>query len=145
MKSKQPSHFFNEVCSRYDTEAMLQLFWDNDGQEYFLYCPIQTVSHAVISIERNYQLERESWLIMDLHSHGRISCSFSSIDDEDEQETRYYGVFYGYGSNHMPAFDLRAGCCGRYFSVPAGDIFEMQEAEFQDYNFDEWYSNITFR
>ena len=138
----QAQEFFRSVSERFDAEAMLQLFWDNEEKRYFLYCPRQAVRHASLSIIRNWELERESWLVMDMHSHGTIGCSFSAVDDEDEKGTRYYGVFYGYKDKSMPKCEFRVGCGGYFLNVGLRDLFEDGDVGECEFDFSGWMDQI---
>lgn len=123
--------FFAYVTEKYNTEAMLQVFWNPETREYELHCPRQTCMHASLACTRDNVLERERWLIMELHSHGVISSSFSSVDDADEMGTRLYGVFYGYDhkKQRFCGFDLRAGCGGRFLNLFETEVFESKPDE----------------
>lgn len=137
--------FFSYVTNTNDTEAMLQIFWDNDEKEYFLYCPKQYVSHAYLDCERNDELEREAWLIMDIHSHGRIGCSFSLTDDEDEKGTRFYGVYYGFHENGDCTFDLRMGCGGHFHPMQMQELFESEKpVDLSDADYTDWLKSVQF-
>lgn len=126
---EQCMQFFQLVMDLYDTEAMLQLFYDNEKDSYFLHCPSQVVSLTEVSIIRDTQYERNPryTLVMDIHSHGRLNCTFSPIDDEDEMGTRMYGVFYNL--KETPTFDLRAGCKGIFTCLLEKDIFELKNSD----------------
>lgn len=132
--------FFAYVAERYNTEAMLQIFWNRSKRKYELYCPLQQVNVASLTCERDCAREMENWLIMDLHSHGKIGCSFSSVDDEDEKGTRLYGVFYGYDHDAgFRGFDLRAGCGGLFLPLLEQDVFESHEVlDYRRLDFSEW-------
>lgn len=114
---------FTEIMFRQNTEAMLQLFYDIAEERYFLYFPWQNASYAQVCIERNYTMEQKYLLVMDMHSHGRINCSFSRTDDEDEQGTRFYCVFYNLA--HEPACDIRCGCAGSFSPVRIEELFDI--------------------
>jgi len=74
------------------SEAMTQIFWDRTKKEYFVYVPEQEVTGASVHAIRNKRLEREHLLVMDIHSHNTMNAFFSGIDDDDEKETRLFGV-----------------------------------------------------
>lgn len=131
--------FFGYIAKKYGTEAMLQLFWNRNEREYELHCPIQRCSYTNVTCERDHDRESRQWLIMDLHSHGTINCSFSGVDDEDETGTRLYGVFYGYHAGGYPKFDLRAGCGGHHFPLRKENFFTTESHfSYREFDFSEW-------
>lgn len=135
--------FFGYISKKYGTEAMLQLYWNRNKREYELHCPMQQCSYTHVSCERDYKKELAQWLVMDLHSHGSINCSFSGVDDKDETGTRFYGVFYGYNTKSYPKFDLRAGCGGYHFPLPKEYIFSSEEhRSYWDFDFSEWENRL---
>lgn len=140
---KKAETFFGYISKKYGTEAMLQIFWNKDKREYELYCPTQICSYLNVECERNYEMESRQWLIMELHSHGTINCSFSDIDDKDETGTRLYGVFYGYHAAGHPEFDLRAGCGGHHFPLKKDVIFSSKpHVSYGNFDFKEWENKL---
>lgn len=115
--------FFTKVAEEKDTEAMMQLFYDMQKEKYFLYVPEQEASYAQVNVNRNWRLEQKHLLIMDIHSHGRINCSFSGTDDEDEKGTRFFCVFYDLFGN--PKCDIRCGCAGSFSPVSLDALFNL--------------------
>ena len=116
--------FFKEICKRYNTEAALQLFY-NEEKGYFLHLPEQVVRHASVDFERDYMLEANNLLVADIHSHGIIPAFFSSIDDRDELGTRLF-IVYG-DLLKKPAFRLRAGSGGHFKNIELFDVFDTQD------------------
>lgn len=108
--------FFGEVTELWNTEAMVQLFWDVERESYFLYYPSQKVGGTFVHATRNHEMEATYVLVGDFHSHGRLNCSFSGTDNEDEKGTRLYGVFYDYQEGAF-SLDLRMGCGGYFLSL----------------------------
>lgn len=116
---------FTKIMSRHNTEAMLQLFYDTEKKSYFLHCPKQSAGYAQVYAERDYRMEQKYLLVMDIHSHGRINCSFSPTDDEDEKGTRFYCVFYNLADE--ASCDIRCGCAGTFSPVQPETLFEFQK------------------
>lgn len=140
--------FFRQVSMWCDTEAALELYWDTMDERYVLICPKQRVARAHLYIDTDCALAcNERYVhVIQMHSHGRINCSFSRIDDEDEIATMLYGVFYGYTDNasEAPFFDLRMSCGGYRVSVAVEDIFETSGEEPEGWDFSEYLDNLTF-
>lgn len=116
---------FTDIMSSHNTEAMLQLFYDAEKKYYFLHCPRQSASYAQVYAERDHRMEQKYLLVMDIHSHGRINCSFSLTDDEDEKGTRFYCVFYNLADR--ASCDIRCGCAGAFAPVQPETLFEFQK------------------
>ena len=90
---------------------------------YKLEGPEQEASYAQVHVNRNWRLEQKHLLIMDIHSHGRINCSFSGTDDDDEKGTRFFCVFYDLFGN--PKCDIRCGCAGTFSPVSLDTLFNL--------------------
>ena len=56
-----------------------------DEKGYWLYEPKQRAVLNAVTFERNYNLEEEYVLVMDIHSHGTFTNFFSDIDNQDEK------------------------------------------------------------
>lgn len=96
---KIPESILEDIVSYFQEdltkEAMVQIFFDKKRQQYFVYKPMQiTVGSAHIKVKRDQKLEFDpnNILVMDIHSHNKMSAFFSCVDDEDEKENRLYGV-----------------------------------------------------
>lgn len=139
---EQCVEFFKTVMEMYDTEAMLQLFYDHEVGNYFLFCPNQVASLTEVCIIRDARYENNPryTLVMDIHSHGRIGCSFSDTDNADELGTRLYGVFYDL--KKTPEFDLRAGCKGIFVYLEEEDIFENDNAHSLRAPIEDWIGRV---
>lgn len=118
--------FFKEICNVYNTEAALQLFWDDEEGKYFLHLPKQQVGHSWVNFERDCLLESQYWLVADIHSHGRIKTFFSSVDDADELGTRIYGV-YGDLKSNRPSCLYRAGSGGLFTSLTKEELYQQDD------------------
>lgn len=113
-------------------EAAVQVYYDTEKEEYFLYYPKQYVSSGVALIERNHMLDQEYVLVMDIHSHHRLAPYFSHVDNEDEKGDRLYLVFGHIDSNHYE-YSLRAGSGGNFRLLTARDhmagVFPFEEMQ----------------
>lgn len=128
--SKIPSNIFWEIIEFFSKdpsrEAAVQIFYDPELNQYSLYYPEQKVSVCSVVFQRNYQMEMDQVLVMDVHSHGRMGAFFSSIDDHDEKGTRLFMVL-GRMDTEAPEWKLRAGIAGSYKDLLLADIFKMEE------------------
>ena len=111
-----PHHIFLEftwtaarVCKKYDSEIIMELFYDERRREYFWYIPYQKCSFASAESAGEVFIENRflsgAVRIGTWHSHGRIRAFFSSIDDADE---RYPGLYCVIGNlNEYPIMRSR--------------------------------------
>lgn len=119
--------FFRAVYhQRNGAEAFLQVFYNQEEEEFFIHCPRQEVSGALVTFERSPELEAEHVLVMDIHSHNSMPAFFSSIDDEDEKEDRLYGVI-GCVHQRLPHMAFRLGVAGRFVELDGKSLFESPE------------------
>lgn len=133
--------FFYRIMNRCNTEAVLQLFFDQDRECYYIHCPEQKVSYAAVSFSPDNELYRKHYHVLDIHSHGEISCSFSSTDNSDEVATGIYGVVYGLRSK-QPHLDFRIGSAGLFAPVDARELIDFDSSESQEINVSLWYSRV---
>jgi PRTRC genetic system protein A len=86
--------------------------------------PQQTTTASVISPHQS-----SSDILLDIHSHGRMSAFWSDTDNTDEQGFRAYGVI---GNLHrQPEICLRLGVYGYWFPIPLTTLFHPT-ADIQD-------------
>ena len=84
--------FFEAVYEKHQSEAIVQVFWNEETKKYFMYIPEQSVSGASCDYERNTDLERKHLLVFTIHSHAGMGAFFSGTDDKDEMESKLFGV-----------------------------------------------------
>lgn len=129
---KVPNRIFNQILAIFREapakEIALQIFFNPEEKSYQLYQPRQNGTHCAVMFTRNYELECEQVLMMDIHSHGQTSAFFSSVDNADEKGTQLYLVIGNIG--HGETFAFRAGIAGHYVMLPVQDIFSIKEEKF---------------
>lgn len=132
--------FFRAVCEKFDdAEAAVQIFWDENKQDYFIHCPKQTIGKATVDFERDPDMEEKYLLVMDIHSHNTMGAFFSGTDDKDEKETRLYGVL-GKVKDAKPEYKFRAMCGGNAIDLDIWDVFENP---YSVVDFPEtWFANL---
>lgn len=119
--------FFRAVYhEKHGAEAFLQIFYHPHEEEFFLHCPRQQVSGALVRFERDPELEANAILVMDIHSHNSMPAFFSSIDNEDEKEDRLYGVV-GCVHQRLPHLSFRMGVAGRFVELEGRSLFDEAE------------------
>lgn len=94
-------------------ELYVAVTWSNG---YHLYIPEQKDMTGSISYLLGDQV------ILDLHSHGKMTAWFSGVDNKDEQGLRLYGVVGKLPD--APELQLRIGVYGYHAMVPWREVFE---------------------
>jgi hypothetical protein len=117
---------FKRVYSQYGTEAMMQLFWDGNREEYFWYVPEQSVNPSGCIVKRDFKIEVSYQLVGDFHSHGHHDAFFSPTDNEDEKGFRIFGVYGNFDRQHH-SFELRAGTGGIFVDLDISDVFNIND------------------
>lgn len=126
---KIPKKLLKDMIDRFrmdiHRECALQLFMTKDEKGYWLYEPNQEATVCDVRFERNYRLEEEYVLVMDIHSHGTIPTFFSGTDDKDEKGIRLYMVIGDFNDDDPYAHNikLRAGMNGVFEDLSLDDIF----------------------
>jgi len=76
--------FFKDVYKKFQSEAILLIFYNEKTHEYKLVSPKQEVSGASMDYDRKVTIKNYT-MIGDIHSHGTMSAFHSSVDDNDEE------------------------------------------------------------
>lgn len=112
-----PQHLFDLALSAMladiSREHYVAVTW-NDG--YHIYVPEQAATGGGVEYEVGNQV------VLDLHSHGRMTSWFSPTDNKDELGFKLYGVVGKL--DKTPEVRLRVGVYGYYHPVSWGDVFE---------------------
>lgn len=138
--------FFYAVCDIYGpNEAMVHIYWDKVNKKYVTVALEQRVSAAHVSYKRNkeYELNDDMLLVMDIHSHDTMSAFFSGTDNRDEKETRLFGVI---GRVLSPTMDMkfRYGVANKFVDLDIKDIFAESVKFYRDVEFpSEWLDKLS--
>ncbi len=116
--------FFKDIYAALGTESMVRIYETSDGDR-FADAPTQTVSAASV----NHKDTRKEKVVLDIHSHGGMDAFFSSIDDNDENAFRFFGVAGNVKSDLKLLFRLKFDEIE--LEVKASDIFEGMENGYQ--------------
>jgi len=137
--------FFRKICKTMnESEVFLQFFFDKTKEEYFIHCPKQKVGKGSVEYE-NDDVYRDSnnILVFEIHSHNTMDAFFSTTDDGDEKEDRFYGVV-GKLNEHMPTIKLRGVFAGKETEIKVEDIFDLSGDQYHSLEFPkEWENNVT--
>ncbi|KPV45690.1 Mov34/MPN/PAD-1 family protein [Alicyclobacillus ferrooxydans] len=104
-----------------DVEHLAYVVWDTD-HHYSVYWPEQTSSAVSVQSEEGFMETDERFIVLQVHSHGRLPAFFSRQDDSDEIRTGLYGVV-GLCHQPYPEMRFRMSCGGKFWSVAPGEIF----------------------
>jgi len=126
--------FFRRIMKAHaGAEAMAQVWWDKDKEEYFIYIPTQVVSLAAVKFDHSEELQNDpnSIWVLDIHSHNTMMAFFSGGDDADEKSTRLFGVL-GQITEETYAHVWRAGTNGQYCNLEMGDVIDLEDEDQYD-------------
>lgn len=133
--------FFRRIYRKHSSEVFLQFYYDEEGQKYILHCPQQMVSGASVNYKNDPKYDSKI-LVFEVHSHGNMGASFSSIDDADEKSDRFYGVI-GNITNFFPDIMLRLVLGGREYEIEVDDLFDTDEELYHAETFPvDWVDKI---
>jgi len=117
--------FFREVFSLHRSEAAVRAIYDRRRKKYFLDCPQQEVCAAHCHFDRSQTFE-DSVIVMEIHSHGLFSATFSQTDDRDEIADRFYGIV-GKVEQLFPETCFRLSMGGEHITVGIHEIFNTKD------------------
>jgi PRTRC genetic system protein A len=130
------------------TEAMSQVYWDSNKQEYFINIPDQVVTGG--HVDYNYNLnsprcfENGVFKVFDIHSHNTMGSFFSSVDDKDETVSDHFFGVIGNIKEDSHTSRWRFGINGHFVEVPVDEIVDLstfsENVEFPQ----EWLERIHF-
>lgn len=120
-----PVSILEEIVSTFraepDIEQLAYVIWDMD-QHYSVYWPDQTSSAVSVEAQEGFMETDERFIVLQIHSHGRLPAFFSKQDDADEIRTGLYGVV-GLCHQAYPEIRFRMSCGGKFQSVAPDEIF----------------------
>lgn len=126
-----------------ECEALAQIYWDKETEEFFAYVPKQTVCKDEIEADLSgcpYDDETRYLCYADIHSHNSMKAFFSSRDDQDERGTGLYFVV-GDLNRFFPDLKARISCGGSFVSIDPATVIEGLEQPFPA----EWGQCVTRR
>ena len=91
-------NFFKDISEKVgNSEAFVQVYYDTTNKEYICHVPEQEVSPSSVRYDATKNLnvvDRKRYIsVFEVHSHNTMAAFWSGIDNKDEQETKFYGVF----------------------------------------------------
>ena len=125
------SFFRSFMGKRGEFEAMAQIYWDREEEEYVPHIPRQKASKAHIAFQMDDgEFPEDRYLLYaDIHSHNSMAAEFSPVDDADEKATRLY-IVAGRLHEFYPHICARVSCGGTFLEIDPGLVIEGIGEEF---------------
>lgn len=133
--------FRHYISNDSESEALLNIYWDKEKQEFIADAPEQVVTEVSVEgrISEKYVCDRYIHY-MDIHSHNRMDAFFSTIDDHDERATRLYTVV-GRMDSPVPEIRTRISNGGKFLDIAPAEVFELMEEPYPD----EWEEHVEVK
>lgn len=123
--------FKSYLRGRCGYEAMACIYWSVKHSEYYVYVPSQKVTPSTIDTSVPEWDDEDLILVMEIHSHHVMPCSFSKTDNEDEKATRLYTVINRL-DNVFPNIQTRISVGGKFVDINPAEVFEGIDGEFPE-------------
>ena len=139
----QIQSFFIDIADQMNNaEAFVQVFYDTQEEKYVCHVPQQKVAGASVRYDAEETLSVKDpdryIFVLEIHSHNTMDAFFSGVDDADEKETRFYGVF-GKIKDPVPKFLLRFVVNESKPAVKPEQVFDFSARNAYP---DEWKENV---
>lgn len=115
--------FLKDVYKKFQSEAILLIFYNEKTYEYKLFAPKQEVSGASMDYDRNMTIKNYT-MIGDIHSHGTMSAFHSSVDDNDEESFDGLHITLGHIMNSNFSISSSIVINGHRFLIDPLDYIE---------------------
>lgn len=133
--------FRHYISDSSESEALLNIYWDKERQEFVADAPEQVVTKISVEgrISEKYMCDRYIHY-MDIHSHNRMGAFFSAVDDHDERATRLYTVI-GRMDSPVPEIRTRISNGGKFLDINPAEVFELMEEPYPG----EWEEHVEVK
>lgn len=132
--------FFKYMAYKGSYEALANIYWDKQAEEFVVDIPEQKVSRASVSGKISAAFDSGRFLhYMDIHSHNNMNAFFSKTDDMDEKAARVYAVV-GRVSGFFPEIKVRIANSRSFIEIDPSVVFESVIAV-RDFP-EEWKSAV---
>ena len=129
------------TCVGDENEALVNIYWDSEDEEFVVDTPEQIVSKTSVHSNENPDYLNERYIhYMDIHSHNSMRAFFSDVDNKDEKATRLYTVI-GRLNNYFPEIKTRISNGGKFLEIDPAKVFEHLSLPFPS----EWSEKVSFR
>jgi len=124
-----------------ENEALLNIYWDKENQEFIVDAPEQVVTKISVDSQLSEKFASERYIhYMDIHSHNTMSAFFSPVDNHDERATRLYTVV-GRLDKCMPEVRTRISNGGKFLEIDPSEVFEFTGCSFPK----EWKDRVNVK
>ena len=124
-----------------DYEALVNIYWDRERQEFTADVPEQVVTGVSVDSRINGDFTDERYIhYMDIHSHNTMKAFFSPVDDRDEKATRLYTVV-GNLDKCVPEVRTRISNGGKFLEIDPAEVFEFTGGSFPK----EWEKQVNIK
>lgn len=137
--------FFYGAYEKYNSEAVVLVYYDISEKKYETLIPTQVVSKSSLNVK--YDIPKPSaqkLLVMSIHSHASASAFHSTIDHDDEEFFPGIHITLGNIDKDPPTFSAEAVMDEQRFEVDPFDIIEKYEKRLENIP-KKWLKNITVR
>lgn len=144
--------FYRNIYKTNKNEVMAQIWWDRSKQEYLVEVPVQRVSGASISYDKEgvFYTNPDLTCVLTSHSHHTMGAFYSGTDNTDEKgrDGQYSFVFGGLKENGDGTFNYttvqRVCYKDTFINLNIDDIFDFSAEGHYEVP-EELYLNITER
>lgn len=120
--------FFKYMAHKGSYEALANIYWDKQAEEFVVDIPEQKVSQASVSSKISAAFDSSRFIhYMDIHSHNNMNAFFSKTDDCDEKAARVYAVV-GKISGFFPEIKVRIANSRSFVEIDPSVVFESVAA-----------------
>lgn len=124
-----------------ENEALLNIYWDKEDQEFIVDAPEQVVTKTSVNSQLSDEFSSERYIhYMDIHSHNTMNAFFSPVDDHDEKATRLYTVI-GRLDGCVPEVKTRISNGGKFLEINPAEVFEFAGGSFPS----EWKERVNIK
>ena len=133
--------FRHFVQNGVENEALLNIYWDKENQEFIVDAPEQVVSKISVDTRLSEKFASDRYIhYMDIHSHNTMGAFFSPVDDHDERATRLYTVV-GRLDQCIPEVRTRISNGGKFLEIDPSEVFEFAGCSFPK----EWKDRVNIK
>ncbi len=120
--------FFKYMAHKGSYEALANIYWDKQAEEFVVDIPEQKVSRVSVSSRLSDAFDSGRYIhYMDIHSHNNMNAFFSKTDDHDEKAARVYAVV-GKISGFFPEIKVRIANSRSFVEIDPSVVFESVAA-----------------
>lgn len=128
-------YFFRNVMP---TEVYVRIFYRPSEDRFYINVPHQYVNETRaswgVTIDPDKDIPAEDILVCQVHSHHKMTGTFSPIDDRDHMTLESFHLVIGDIFHITPSYELRFAYLDNKVNVEFNDLFENADIEEQDFS-----------